>query len=546
MVSRTVPGPGAEAVVSGAAGPLGSLAGRLRALDPTLAVPVAVALVVIANAWSGLMPGVGFWDTGEFQTVLPVMGTAHPTGYPTYVLIGFVVNLLLTPLGEPAFRMNVLSLLAVATAAGACVAVVRRLTDSLPIGAAAGLGLALTPIVWANATRADPHPIHLAFMALLLLALVRWQQGRDELSQAASDRRLVLAALIFGLAAGNHSLTLLLIPPIALYVLAVEPSILRRPLFVLACVAVAALTVSLVYLELPIRAGLLRAPIVYGNPTTWNGFWYIALAEQFRGSLADPLGNLPGKLGDLAMLTWQQLGPLALLIPPAFVLTLGRAPRFALLTGTAMLITVIFNAAYTNADIERYYLGPALWAWTWLGILAGEVLAAGRWLLEGRPRASSPGRPAAVAGMPWASSLGLLLALALLVPSLADLDARRAGADRSSDTEAAAWLDATLPKLAQNAVLVSWWSTSTALWYAQDVEGRRKDVFVVDDRTMLDQDLGRAPDVIRRYLGQRPVYAIRLQGRDLQELTDQFEMTQVAGSGNTAVYEVTGVRGAGG
>ena len=48
--------------------------------------------------------------------MLPILGTAHPTGYPTYVLLGFVANLLLTPLGEPAFRMNVLSLLAVAPA----------------------------------------------------------------------------------------------------------------------------------------------------------------------------------------------------------------------------------------------------------------------------------------------------------------------------------------------------------------------------------------------------------------------------------------------
>ena len=59
---------------------------------------------MILNAWSGLMPGVGFWDTGEFQTVLPIMGTAHPTGYPTYVLLGFLGNILLTPIGEPALR----------------------------------------------------------------------------------------------------------------------------------------------------------------------------------------------------------------------------------------------------------------------------------------------------------------------------------------------------------------------------------------------------------------------------------------------------------
>ena len=80
------------------------------------------------------MPGVGFWDTGEFQTVLPLLGTAHPTGYPTYVLVGFIGNILLTPIGEPAFRITVLSLLAVATAAGVTVLLVRRLTGSTPSG----------------------------------------------------------------------------------------------------------------------------------------------------------------------------------------------------------------------------------------------------------------------------------------------------------------------------------------------------------------------------------------------------------------------------
>ena len=57
-------------------------------------------------------------------------------------------------------------------------------------------------------------------------------------------------------------------------------------------------------------------------------------------------------------------------------------------------------------------------------------------------------------------------------------------------------------------VVVSWWSYSTPLWYAQLVEGRRPDVAIVDDRTRLDQDLGDVNDVIDANLG-RPVYLIR-------------------------------------
>jgi hypothetical protein len=533
-----------------------------------LAAPFIVAAIVIANAWSGLQPGVAFWDTGEFQTVLPIMGTAHPTGYPTYVLLGFVGNILLTPIGEPAFRVTVLSLIAVAVAAGAAVVLVRRLTGSTIIGVATGLGLATTPVVWLNATRADPHPIHLAFVALLLLVLVWWEHGRSELHErddaatgaepaagaaaAAAptpserrgvDRRLILAAILFGLAAGNHSLTLLLIPPIGLYVLAVEPAIWRRPRFVLTCIAAVVATVVLVFLELPIRGGLLPASLIYGKPATWDGFWYIALAEQFRGSLGDPFADLSTKVNHLVTLANAQFGLLALAIPPAFIVAAKRAPRFTLLTGLALVITVLFNQAYANADIERYYLGPVLWVWLWIGILAAELADAATLAIAAlaERRASVAPAPNAAYGPRVGSVLAAtLVGVLVLVPTLAGLDARRHAANRSGDTGAQAWLNEALPAVAQGAVLVSWWSTSTPLWYAQMVEGLRPDIDIIDDRTMLDLDLGRAPDVINRYLGTRPVYVIRLAGGDTDELTRQFDMTVVASGGNTAVWKVNG------
>jgi hypothetical protein len=508
------------------------------------AAPVLVAIVVVANAAGGLMPGVGFWDTGEFQTVLPIMGTAHPTGYPTYILLGFVANILLTPFGEPAFRITLFSLLVIAFAAAATVALMRRLTGSTPVAIATGLGLALTPVVWANATRADPHPLHLAFMALLLLVLVAWEQKRRA-KAADADRWLVAAAIVFGLAAGNHSLTLLLAPPIGLYVIATEPRIVLRGRLLATCALALVATVVLVYLELPLRAGLLRAPLVYAHPETWDGFWYVALAEQFRGSLSNPLGDIPGKAGELAGLASAQLGILALLLPPAFLATIRKAPRYALLTGTAMVITLLFNTSYANADIQRYYLGPILWAWTWLGVFAALVVEQVVSLIPGAeaPRqAPDPANGGARSARPALPSLATWLALAagvaLLLPGIAVSEKSRIHADRSFDTGAVRWLDRAMPAFAPNAVVVSWWSTSTTLWYGQLVEGLRPDVFIVDDRTMLDLDLGGATDVVDRYLGARPVYIIRANARDLKLVTDRFELRQLFGNGADALYEV--------
>lgn len=515
--------------------------GMVRAA--VLLAPLVVAAVVLTIVWPGLMPGVGFWDTGEFQTVAPILGTAHPTGYPTYLILGFLVNILLTPIGEPAFRMNVFSLLCIAVAAAATVSLVARLSGSTVVGVAAGLGLATTPVAWNLATHADPHSLHLAFVALLFGALVRWELGRRA-GQATADRWLVVAAILFGLSAGNHSLTLLLALPIGLYVLAVHPGILGRPRFVATCLAAVVVPLVLVYLELPIRAGILRAPLVYAAPNTWDGFWYIALAEQFRGSLDNPFGDLPRKLGTVWQLADAQLGLLAPVVALGFLATIVRFPRYALLSGSAMVITVLFNASYSNADIQRYYLGPLFWAWTWLGILAGVVLEQvsaspeDGAVAEGAQEAAGPSAPALLPGI-----LATILAVLLLVPAISTWDQRVAAANRSNDTAAGRWVDAALSHFEPDAVVVSWWSTSTVLWYATLVEGRRPDILIVDDRTRLDRNFGEATDVIARFLDTHPVYVIRANDRDLDLVLALYVLEPLPDpTGN--VYRVIGVRGA--
>jgi transmembrane protein TMEM260 (protein O-mannosyltransferase) len=503
-----------------------------RRTSPSDLLPViAVAVVAFAAARLALLPGVGFWDTAEFQTVGALMGTAHPTGFPTYVLLSWLAAVVLQPFGEPAFRVNLLSAVCLAVAAGITVDLVRALTRSAALGVLAGLGLALTPIAWAIGTHADPHVLHLALLAALLRLLVAWEDrvhglGPDPRAEDHPDRFLAGAAFVFALSVGNHSLTLLLAVPVGLYVLAVAPDVLRRPRLVATCVAVLAVTLVVLYLELPLRAGPFRAGLVYGRPETWDGFWYVVLAEQFRGSLLDPFGNLAGKTAQLGALAFAQFGVLAPLIPVGFVATAMRRPRYALLTGSAVAITCFFAASYVNADINRYYLGPVLMAWTWLAILAAMTAAA----VGGQLSARRQEVTAAV------------LAAVLLVPTVLVLPGRLATVDVSRDHAAAAWLDRILPLLGPEAVIVSWWSYSTPLWYAQRVEGRRPDIFIADDRTRLDQGLGDVPDVIDDNLGRRPVYVMRQDPADIAALAERYDLEYVTPLEAGLLVRVIGLR----
>jgi hypothetical protein len=90
----------------------------------------------------------------------------------------------------------------------------------------------------------------------------------------------------------------------------------------------------------------------------------------------------------------------------------------------------------------------------------------------------------------------------------------------------------------QDAVVISWWSYSTPMWYGQLVDGDRKDIWVVDDRTRLDEDLGEVTDVIEANLGKRPVYLIRLRESEVQALGDRYTIEPVGRPGN--LYRVTG------
>ena len=84
------------------------------------------------------------------------------------------------------------------------------------------------------------------------------------------------------------------------------------------------------------------------------------------------------------------------------------------------------------------------------------------------------------------------------------------------------------------------------LWYAQLIDHRRPDVTVIDDRTRLALDYGEATDVIARFLGQRPVYVIRANGRDLGLVRALYDLTPLDSPQAMNVFRVVASRGAGG
>lgn len=588
-----------------ASGGRGSLAARLDGIDRAglgrlAGAALAPLIGAIATLWlviPTLAPGVlseAAGDSAEFQTVSWVLGTAHPTGYPSYVILGFIASHLL-PFGDPAYRMNLLQALVAAGAVAGTIAIVQLLTGMRWIALATGLLLLVmpafssvsvyyigqsSPVFWRLSTYADPHLLHLALAALIFLLLLTWERRRrsvDPETKSRADRWLVAAACVFGVALANHSLTLMLAPGIALFVVLTAPRILLQWRLILTSAVVLAATAALLWLELPIRAAM-HAPLVYGHPDTWNGFLYVITGQQFGGIPPGIGDNLDVKYAAVMSLLSGWLGPLGYVAMMGLGTSIVRRPRYVLLSVLGAVLTSGFAAAYANSDLERYYLVPVFVAFTFVGLAIADAVSIAVWLVDAarlrfaeRPSHAEIesigtddeiGEPVRSGRRSWQAQALLavetVVAVSLIVGCIAVVPERQSvqsaihpgGVSHTLQSDRETWVRAVLAPPDQggipaNSVIVSNWSDSTTLWYGQLVEGLRPDVYVVDDRTRLDQNLGEVWDVIDSYLGRRPVFLLRFPWYcdGMETLSQFYQMTDFQLAHGYTITEVTGRTG---
>jgi hypothetical protein len=417
----------------------------------------------------------------------------------------------------------------VAVAVGVVAATVTRLTGRLVIGVVTGAALAITGETWSIALRADPHALHLVLATVLLLLLVVWE---DRLrADAPADRWLIAAAIVFGVSLANHALTYLLAPGIALYVLVVQPGILRRPKLIVGCAGALVFATALLYAYLPLRSTM-NPPLDYANPETWDGFRYLVFAEQFRSTFR-PLPGFSEALRTIGQKTLQELAAFAPLALVGLAAAAWRRAGLMLLLAAWFGVNWFFALGYVNADIGRYYLVPLLAAAVLAGLGAGAIVdALLRLWSRLSQRDAAPALPIAVA---------LAIGVIAVAPSLTLVPARFRAVDASHDEQARTWLSGVVARLPQDAVVVSWWSYSTTLWYGQYVERLRPDVTVIDDSTITQQNLGTATQVIDSYLGTRPVFVIRM-AFDMPEFEQRYVLTPLPGIAGGPVFGVEGMK----
>lgn len=428
-----------------------------------------------------LAPTLLMADPAEFQLACYTLGIAHPTGYPLYLILGWLWSHLL-PLGDAAYRVNLLSAAFAASSTGLfCFLVLRILRGTLQgasgallrsLAAVCTLALALSRTFWSQAVTAEVYALNSLFVVLTLFLLLRWSESR-------SARALQLSALIYGFSLTHHSTMILFLPAFMLFVWLTDRLVFRsaRSLFVLLLLAVLPL---LLYLYIPWRAPatpylyLKLAPgrtlELYDN--TPRGFLGFLTGEMFLGELGVQ-APLFGRLCLPADLLLRQFGlpGLALALLGVVKLVLGGkgspAHRVLALLALSYAVLVGFALVYNVGDIHVFFTPSYVVFAVWMGVGMAWLLQVAHSVRRG---ALSGSRAPA-----WA-----LVALFALLP-LALLWSNYHSVDRSGDYEARAWAEGILSQpIPEGAILVSNDRNEiTPLLYLQHVEGNRPDLLTM-------------------------------------------------------------------
>ena len=501
-----------------------------------LAAAIAAVFVFVLYLLT-LSPSTAMWDTSEYISAAYVLGLPHPPGNPLFVLIGRLFAVL--PLGSlsVAVKINMLAALTSAVAAGMWFLVAERVLVSwLPErwqriagGALATLVGATSFTVWnQSVVNEKVYTVSLMGLAIVSWLTVRWCDDPDG---PAADRILVLIAYLLGLGNANHMMGLLAAPAVVVAVLVRRPdTLIRWKLLVL--LAAVFLLGNTPFLTQPIRA-LHHPAINEGEPTTWSAFWYNFNRGQYgKPSVFDR--QAPYITGQLGMywlyFKWQWLRDAAEQYPfwqslmAVAYMALGllggwvhwkRDRKSFWYLGTFMFTLTLLLIWYLNfkygysqctamgnppgvpcevRDRDYFFIVSfsawgvwvalgLVWVWGYLAALIGS---------EGVKRGKEY--------FTIATRNGWLAASPMLIVALVPLAMNWTAASRAGQTDTRDFAHDLLDSVEPYGILVTVGDNDTfPLWYAQEVEGIRKDV-VIANTSLLNTDW------YVRQLIQRPVY----------------------------------------
>ncbi len=504
-------------------------------------IPAAIAAALVFFLYLlTLAPTVAMWDTGEYMAAVKVLGIPHPPGNPFFMLLGHAFASLPIPVSYGA-RINIMAALASALSAGFWFLITERIVarwiaekwQRLVVASLATLIGATAFTVWnQSVVNEKVYTISLLFFTITSWIIIEWIEDPDS---RRADRLILLVCFLLGLGYSNHPAGFLPLPAAGVALLTTRWRTLLRWRLVLA--AFGALVIGLTpFIYEPVRAAYFPA-INEGAPTgcatkleascTFSGLTKDRLManinrEQYgqkleRGApysaqvgmwwlyfkwqwLRDAHGTMPALQFMLAFLflglgllggyvhwerdrkTFWYFGPLM------FTMTLALIYYLNFKLGWSQ-DSDVRDVAREVRDRDYFYIWSfsawGVWAAIGLGYVWEQIAYWVGGAVQTTEKASGK-KPVTVSA--WPTRRGLMLAAPILLIALIPLFANWRSASRAGHQFTDQWARDYLNSLEPYAIVITNGDNDTfPLWFAQEVDGVRRDVTVAVT-TYLDTD----------------------------------------------------------
>ena len=458
---------------------------------------------LLLYSWT-LAPTVTPTDSGELIVAAHGLGVAHPPGFPLWVMLAHLASIV--PLGNVAVRINFLDALFAALGCAMLTLVVAELMitaaylpawkrslqqrkkaadpgiDSLLVFApvlGAGLLMMCSRTLWSYATIAEVYTLNTLLIGIIFFLILRWRRlvtqtilsTRLHAGAAVTkhDSWLYAAAAVFGLSLGDHHVTVgLTLPAVAVIVYRTQglKFFTSRRLFYAAVISFAALVA--VYAYLPFAAS--RSPLTnWGNPRSLQEIWWHITGRQYQVFLSFTPTMMGAQFVEFCRMLLREFGPawlpLALVLALAGFAAVYRQDRTTFWFLSFIIIAnFVYDLSYEIAeDKDAYYLP----------VFISVAIAAGfgiRWLIQlTAVKSTSVGTSYCVA------------AIAVLLTSATAFAANFPFNNHRHYFIAHDYVENLLSSIEPNGLLLTQdWQVVSPMFYAQQIEQRRRDVKVVD------------------------------------------------------------------
>ena len=501
---------------------------------PSYTASAIAAALVFTLYLLTLSPTVAMWDTGEYMAAVKVLGIPHPPGNPFFMLLGHAFASLPIPVSYAA-KINIMAALASAISAGLWFLITERIVGRwiderwqrrVVAGIATLLGATAFTVWNQSVVNEKVYTVSLLFMTTVTWLVMRWMENP---TSKRADRLLILAAFLIGLGYANHPAGFLVLPAAGLAIITTRARTLLRWRLMLAAVGALILGLTPFAYE-PIRAAYFPA-INEGAPTACDtrleadctftkltrDRWVDVISRAQYGEKIGRQAPFTAQVGMWWLyFKWQWLRDSHEVMPglqfvlAVLVLALGFlggylhwkrdrqsfwyfAPLMFTIT-LALIYYLNFKYGWSQSpdlgnDVDRevrdrdYFY---IWSFSAWGVWAAIGLAY-VWqqlaLMIGAESPSEVGnrnrKQQRNATRNWPTRRGLALAAPVLLIALIPLLSNWKSASRAGNTFTQQWARDYLNSVEPYAIVVANGDNDTfPLWYAQEVEGIRRDVTV--------------------------------------------------------------------